>query len=142
MKEIYVVLCSVCGILGSIIAGAFGGWDAGMVTLVTFMCIDYISGIIVAGVFKRSNKSETGALSSKVGWIGLCKKFMTLLIVVAGYRLDLLIQTDYIRDAVVIGFCVNELISIIENAGLMGLPLPHVLIEAIEVLKGKGEHHE
>lgn len=140
MEKTYIFLCSTLGIVGSFIAGFFGGWDAGMVTLVTFMCIDYISGIIVAGVFKKSNKSETGALSSKVGWLGLCKKVMTLLIVVVGYRLDLLIQTDYIRDAVVIGFAANELISIIENAGLMGLPLPHVLIEAIEVLKGEQNH--
>lgn len=140
MEKTYIFLCSTLGIVGSFIAGFFGGWDAGMITLVTFMCIDYISGIIVAGVFKKSNKSETGALSSKVGWLGLCKKVMTLLIVVVGYRLDLLIKTDYIRDAVVIGFAANELISIIENAGLMGLPLPHVLIEAIEVLKGEQNH--
>ena len=65
---------------------------------------------------------------------------MTLLIVVVAYRLDLLINTDYIRDAAVIGFCANELISIIENAGLMGLPLPSVLMDAIEVLKGDKKH--
>jgi len=135
MEKAYV--CGMFGVIGSIITGFFGGWDAGMVTLVTFMCIDYISGIIVAGVFKKSKKSKQGALSSKVGWMGLCKKVMTLLIVVVAYRLDILINTDYIRDAVIIGFCANELISIIENAGLMGLPLPHVLMEAIEVLKGE-----
>ena len=135
MEKTYV--CSFWGVIGSIIVGFFGGWDAGMVTLVTFMCIDYISGIIVAGVFKKSKKSKQGALSSKVGWMGLCKKVMTLLIVVVAYRLDLLVNTDYIRDAVIIGFCANELISIIENAGLMGLPLPHVLMDAIEVLKGE-----
>lgn len=135
MEKTYV--CSFFGVIGSIIAGFFGGWDAGMVTLVTFMCIDYISGIIVAGVFKKSKKSKQGALSSKVGWMGLCKKVMTLLIVVVAYRLDILVNTDYIRDAVIIGFCANELISIIENAGLMGLPLPHVLMDAIEVLKGE-----
>ena len=134
MEKAYV--CTFLGVFGSIIAQFFGGWDAGMVTLVTFMCIDYISGVIVAGVFKKSKKSKQGAVSSKVGWMGLCKKVMTLLIVVVAYRLDLLINTDYIRDAVIIGFCANELISIIENAGLMGLPLPHVLMEAIEVLKG------
>ena len=135
MSKTYI--CSFLGVLGSIIAGFFGGWDAGMVTLITFMCIDYVRGVIVAGVFKKSKKSKQGALSSKVGWIGLCKKVMTMLIVVVAYRLDLLINTDYIRDAVVIGFCVNELISIIENAGLMGIPLPHVLYDAIEVLKGE-----
>lgn len=134
------IFCSILGVIGSFLAGFVGGWDAGMVTLVTFMCIDYISGIIVAGVFKKSKKSKHGALSSKIGWMGLCKKVMTLLIVVVAYRLDLLINTDYIRDAAVIGFCANELISIIENAGLMGLPLPSVLMDAIEVLKGDKKH--
>ena len=98
------------------------------------MAIDYISGLLVAGVFKTSPKSETGALSSKVGYRGLCKKGMILLFVLIAYRLDLLIGTDYIRDAAIIGFCVNELISIVENAGLMGIPLPPILIKAIDVL--------
>lgn len=64
---------------------------------------------------------------------------MTLLFVMIAYRLDLLIGTDYIRDAVVIGFCANELISIVENAGLMGLPLPKVIIKALDVLRDKAE---
>ena len=67
---------------------------------------------------------------------------MTLLFVLIAYRLDLLLNTAYIRDAVVIGFCVNELISIIENAGLMGLPLPSVIKKALEVLKSKADFEE
>lgn len=128
------VLAIFIGIVGATVTTLFGGWSAGLTTLIFFMAIDYVSGLLVAGVFKTSPKSETGALSSKVGYRGLCKKGMILLFVLIAYRLDLLIGTDYIRDAAIIGFCVNELISIVENAGLMGIPLPPILIKAIDVL--------
>lgn len=128
------ILAIFIGIVGATVTTLFGGWSAGLTTLIFFMAIDYVSGLLVAGVFKTSPKSETGALSSKVGYRGLCKKGMILLFVLIAYRLDLLIGTDYIRDAAIIGFCVNELISIVENAGLMGIPLPPILIKAIDVL--------
>lgn len=78
-------ICTIIGILGSFIASLFGGWDAALVTLIMFMCIDYVSGLIVAGVFHKSKKSETGALESKAGWKGLCRKCMTLLFVLIAY---------------------------------------------------------
>lgn len=133
------VLSIFIGIVGATITTLFGGWSVGLTTLVIFMAVDYISGILVAGVFKSSPKSKSGALSSKVGYKGLCKKGMSLLIVLIAYRLDLLVGTNYIRDAVVIGFCVNELISIVENAGLMGIPLPPILIKTIDVLVNREE---
>ena len=133
------ILSIFIGIVGATITTLFGGWSVGLTTLVIFMAVDYISGILVAGVFKASPKSKSGALSSKVGYKGLCKKGMTLLFVLIAYRLDLLIGTDYIRDAAIIGFCVNELISIVENAGLMGIPLPPILIKAIDVLVSREE---
>lgn len=133
------VLAMFIGIIGSMITTLFGEWGTGLTTLIFFMGIDYVSGLLVAGVFKTSPKSKTGALSSKVGYKGLCKKGMTLLFVLIAYRLDLLIGTDYIRDAAIIGFCVNELISIVENAGLMGIPLPPILIKAIDVLVSREE---
>lgn len=135
-------VCTTVGIFGSIIASLFGGWDTGISTLLIFMAIDYITGIIVAGVFNKSNKSDNGALQSKAGWKGLCKKGMTLLFVLIAHRLDLMVNTDYIRDTVVIGFCCNEVISIVENAGLMGLKLPAVLTRAIDVLRTKEQDHE
>lgn len=130
-------LCTTAGVVGSFIASLFGGWDTGIATLVLFMGIDFFSGLAVAGIFKKSTKTETGALESRAGWKGLCRKSMTLLFVLIAYRLDLAIGTNYIRDTVVIGFMANELISIVENAGLMGLPLPGVLTKAIDVLKKK-----
>lgn len=131
------ILTVIIGLIGSAVTTLFGGWSAGLTTLIIFMVIDYLSGLLVAGVFKASKKSETGALNSNVGFKGLCKKGMVLLIVLIAYRLDLMIGTNYIRDAVVIGFCVNELLSIVENAGLMGIPLPPILIKAIDVLMNR-----
>ena len=132
MKDI---LCTACGILGAAIAKLFGGWSDGMTTLLIFMCIDYITGILCAAVFQKSKKSESGALTSDACWKGLIKKGISLLIVLIGCRLDLLIGTNYIRDAVVIAFCVSEALSILENAGIMGVPIPPVITKAIEVLK-------
>ena len=130
-------LCTGIGVVGGFIASLFGGWDAALITLLMFMVIDYISGLIVAGVFHNSNKTETGTLESKAGWKGLCRKCMTLLFVLISYRLDLALNVNYIRNAVIIGFMANELISIVENAGLMGLPLPAVIIKAVDVLTKK-----
>lgn len=139
MKE---TICVVLGMIGSTIASFFGGWNAGLTTLVIFMAIDYLSGLVVAGVFHKSNKSNTGSLESYAGWKGLCRKIYTLVIVLVAYRLDLVIGTSYIRDATVIAFITNETISLVENAGLMGVPLPKVITRAIDILQKKTESEE
>ena len=126
METIKIKTFGLFGMLGSIIAQILGGWDSALQTLLIFMAIDYITGLIVAGVFKKSNKSDSGALQSNAGWKGLCKKGVTLLIVLIGVRLDLMLGLgNFIRNAVVIGFCLNELVSIVENTGLMGVPFPN-----------------
>lgn len=125
------------GAIGSGIAYAFGGWDSSIATLLIFMLIDYISGLVVAGVFHKSTKTQSGTLSSKYCWQGLAKKCMTLVFVIIANRLDLMIGASYIRDAVCIAFVVNELISIIENAKLMGVPIPEVISKAIDVMNSK-----
>jgi toxin secretion/phage lysis holin len=130
-------ISTAIGVTGSFIASLFGGWTAAMTTLVIFMAIDYFSGIIVASVFHQSPKTETGTLESRAGFKGLCRKGMILLFVLIGYRLDLALDVNYIKDAVCIAFMVNELISIVENAGLMGLPIPSVITKAIDVLNDK-----
>lgn len=135
-------ICGLLGLIGGAVASAFGGWSAGLTTLLIFMAIDYLSGLIVAGVFHKSPKSEGGALESRAGWKGLVRKGMTLLIVLVGCRLDILLGVTYIRDALVVAFCANELISITENAGLMGVPIPEALKEAIDLLKNSKEKNK
>lgn len=132
-------ICTALGAIGAGIAAAFGGWSAALTTLIIFMAIDYISGLILAGVFHRSSKTESGALESKAGWKGLCRKGLTLLIVVVASRLDIMLGTTFVKDAVCIAYICNEALSILENAGLMGVPIPKAVKNAIEILKKKGE---
>lgn len=129
---------SLMGVIGAAIASLFGGWDAAMTTLLIFMGIDYLLGIICAAM-ARSDKSANGKLSSKAGWKGLLKKGVTLIIVLVAYRLDLLIGSDYIKDCVVIAYIAMETLSIIENCAAIGLPVPNVLLKAIDVINLKSE---
>lgn len=131
-------ICAGIGMIGSVVASVFGGWNASLTTLIIFMSIDYITGLITAGVFHQSQKTESGTLESRAGFKGLCRKGMILLFVLVGYRLDVAVGTTYIRDAVCIAFIANELLSIVENAGLMGIPIPSVVTKAIDLLKQKG----
>ena len=133
---------AVIGVIGGVIAYVFGGFDAGLVALVVFMSVDYITGFIVAAVFHKSKKSEHGSLESGAGFKGLIKKCMCLLFVLIAVRLDAFIGSDLIRDAVIIAFISNELISIIENAGIMGVPIPVVITKAIDILSKKGNGGE
>ena len=136
MKDYF---CMAVGALGAAFASLFGGWDAALQTLIIFMAIDYITGLVVAGVFHKSPKTKSGTLESRAGWKGLCRKGETLLIVLVACRLDAVMGSNFVRDAAVIAFVANETISIIENAGLMGLPIPEVIIKAVDILKQKAE---
>ena len=133
----YKTVLIVLGVVGGAISSYLGGWDTALQTLIIFMALDYITGLIVAGVFHKSTKSESGALESRAGFKGLCRKGVALLIVLMGCQLDLMAGTDFIRDACVIAFVTNEALSIIENAGLMGVPVPEVITKGIEILKSK-----
>ncbi len=129
------VLYSIVGAVGGFVAMVFGGWSDALITLIVFMALDYVTGLIVAGIFKKSKKSENGALESRAGFKGLCRKGVALMIVLVAVRLDIIMHTTYIKDAVIIAFVANESISIIENAGLMGIPIPGVIAKAIDVLR-------
>ena len=131
-----VNIAAAAMVAAAYLAAVLGGWDIGLQTLVLFMGIDYITGLIVAAVFRKSKKSTGGGLSSKCSFQGLARKVMQLLFVLIAYRLDTLIGTDFVRSAVLIAFISNELISISENAALMGLPLPDKIHKAIDVISG------
>ncbi|MEQ2616592.1 phage holin family protein [Intestinimonas aquisgranensis] len=142
LKEAVLALFAM---LGTALSAALGGWDAALQTLVACMVLDYLSGLVVAGVFKRSEKSVDGALDSRAGFRGLCKKGAELALVLVGARLDHLLGGDWARTAVILFFIGNEGLSILENLGLMGVPYPAFLREALDVLKeqndrGKSDH--
>ena len=131
MKE---YITSALALMGGGLSWAIGGFDAVVLCLIGAMAIDYITGLIVAGVFHNSPKTEGGRLDSRVGWKGLARKFVTILIVVVANLADVVMGTEGIRTAVCIGFFANECLSLVENAGHMGLRIPTKLKDAIEEL--------
>lgn len=131
------LVCTSIGMVGAAVSTMLGGWSEALTTLLICMVIDYITGLVVAGVFHNSPKTATGALESNAGLKGLFRKAAMLLFVLIGHRLDVAVGTTYIRDAVCIAFIANEVISLVENAGLMGVPIPEVITNAIDVLKQK-----
>ena len=129
---------SVLSVMGAALTALFGGWDGSMTTLCIFMLADYITGIVLAGVFHNSPKTEGGRLESKAGLKGLIRKGAMLLIVIVASRLDDTAgMNSVLRDGTIYALIANESISILENLGLMGVPLPRILTQAIEQLKAK-----
>lgn len=130
-----VTALSAAGLSASFVLRFFGGFDLLLQTLLLFMAIDLVSGLISAIFFKNSDKTETGRLSSLAGVRGLLKKGCCLLLIVVAVYLDALLGTNSLtRDAVIIAFCLNELISILENMGQMGIKMPAPIVNAIEML--------
>ena len=119
--------------LGGIIGYLWGGWNALLGILLAFVIIDYITGFIAAGA--------EGKLSSEVGFKGIAKKILIFVLVAVGHLLDKALggQNDMFRDATIFFFLANELLSIIENSGRAGVPIPQILQNAVEILKGKGD---
>ena len=130
-------ICTALGFLGGLVSWAFGGWDAAMAALLVCIGVDYLSGSIVALVFHKSSKSETGSYNSIYGVKGLFKKGLMLMFVLVAVQIDKLLGTAYVRDAVCLGFCCNEILSITENLGLAGIPLPQAVTKALEQLQKK-----
>lgn len=125
-----IILATICGVL-------FGEFDILLQTLMLFMCVDYITGLVVAGIYNKSNKTDDGRLSSSAGFHGLMRKGMILLVVLVAYRLDLMAGSNVIRNAVISFFIANEVISINENAVLMGVDVPSYLIDVVKRLKNE-----
>jgi toxin secretion/phage lysis holin len=129
---------SAAGLTASFVCRFFGGFDMLLQTLLLFMAVDIISGIIAAVVFKCSDKTKTGRLSSLAGLQGFFKKGCCLMLIVVAVHLDALLGTNGLtRDAVIIAFCLNELISIMENMGAIGIKMPVPLTDALEMLSKK-----
>jgi toxin secretion/phage lysis holin len=115
---------------GSLVTYLLGGWSALVQILVTFVVIDYITGVLAAAI--------RGKLNSNIGLKGIAKKVFIFVIVACGHLVDGAMGTaDIVRDAAIYFYMANELLSILENAGEIGLPVPDILKNAIERLKGK-----
>jgi toxin secretion/phage lysis holin len=126
-----VLLCSICGILGSIVTFAFGSWIESLTLLVVAMGVDYVTGV-------TASIKERRGLNSAFGAWGLARKGLMLLVILLAHRIDILLDlNDVTMGAAIYFYIANELISITENYGRMGLPMPDRLRELIEVLKRK-----
>ena len=123
--------------VGAFVTALIGEWDGALITLLLFMAADWITGLTVAGVFHRSPKSTNGALESRIGLKGLCRKGAMLLIVLVAYRLDLMAGLHgVLRTAAIVALVCNEALSILENVGLMGVKYPAIIDKVIKQLLG------
>lgn len=136
MKE---KICTIIGVAGGAVVAALGGWDTSMQLLVIAMIVDYMTGVAVAAVWHKSAKSESGALESRAGFKGLIRKGCIIALVLVAHYMDLAIGTQYIRDALVIGFAANEIISILENLSLMGVQYPEIIKRALDIMQDKSQ---
>lgn len=136
-------ILAVFAVVGGAIATAFGGWSAAMLALIIAMSVDYVTGLVVAMVFKTSPKTESGAASSDICYKGLLRKGGMLLIVLIAAQVDKMMGTTFVRDAVILYFVANEGLSILENAGYMGIRYPEWLKNMLESMQEKsGEKKE
>lgn len=102
------------------------------------MAIDFITGVLVAAVFRNSNKTKTGAYDSTKGFVGIAKKVFIILLLVALHFVDRVMGAGGLALKLgTVGFMINEFMSIMENAGLMGIKLPKAFSNALDVLKSK-----
>lgn len=137
--KLFAILTALGVSLSGILNTFWGGWSSPMTTLCIVMAVDYVSGILLAVVFHKSPKTPNGGASSEIGFKGLAKKLFLLMLVGVAYQLDRATGNNFIRDAAALFFIANEALSVLENAGLLGIPLPKVLRKGIELLKAKDD---
>ncbi len=123
------IIAAVCAVFGFV----FGDLNGLMIALVALIILDYISGVIAAVVEKK--------LSSEVGAKGIAKKIFMLLIVAVANIVDINVigEGHVLKSVTVVFYIANECISLIENAGRLGVPVPKKLLDVLEQLKSKEE---
>ena len=136
-KTIQFGWAGVIGAIGGIVTTILGTWTLAITIMVICMGVDIITGIAVAKFFINSPKTESGGYSSREVRKGLMRKGGMCLVVLIAHYVDLLIGTQYVRDAVVVFTVFNEIMSILENVALMGVPIPKILLKGLDVLHEK-----
>lgn len=129
------------GTISTFIANLYGGWSNALTTLVIFMIIDYITAI-VQGIMGKSLKTENGKLNSSVGFKGLFKKIMILLMVLVGYRIDITFNFSYVKDVITLSYICNEFISIVENLTFIGLDKLPIFDKVAKIIKKEVTENE
>ena len=141
LKEYWLQLTA--GTIGGVVSGLFGGFDAMFWFLAIIMALDYISGVIVAGM-NKSKKSEHGGLDSKIGFRGICKKAIIFLVVILSVVLDGFIGGDkaIFKTMTMVFYIVNEAISVLENAAIAEVGLPPKMLEKLKDVLDQGKEKE
>ena len=139
IKSICYGVLGILAAMGGMVAQALGGWDEDLRMLCIIMAMDYITGIICALVWKKSPKSSDGSFNSRLSLKGLLRKAGMLLAVLIAYQLDSVAGTEFIRTSAILFFIANDGLSVIENLGIMGLPMPSSIKNAFEILRKKSE---
>ncbi|PFJ15851.1 holin [Bacillus cereus] len=135
MDRIDVLMKTFVAAFGGFCGYFLGGWDTTLKVLVIMAAIDYLTGVCAAGY--------NGELKSKVGFKGIAKKVVLFLLVGVATQLDTALGSNSaIREATIFFFMGNELLSLLENAGRMGIPLPHALTNAVEILGGRQKQED
>lgn len=129
MNKELVAANGVFSAIATIIANALGGWNLALQALVTLVIIDYITGVTVAIVERK--------LSSEVGARGIAKKVMIFALVYIAVLVDQITNTDLVKTVTIMFYIANEGISILENAGKIGVPYPQTLKNILAQLKNK-----
>lgn len=132
MKQMYEILMICCSAVVGVVSYMYGQFDGFIACLIAFICVDYLTGVMCA---VKDHK-----LSSNVGFVGICRKVLILLMVGIGGLLDRLIQTgDSFRNMMAFFYIANEGLSIVENCERMGLPVPKKLLAILHEIKEKGD---
>ena len=136
MKEIWNWIQIVFAAIGGGIGWFLGGADGFLYALIAFVVIDYITGVMCAIVDKK--------LSSEVGFKGICKKVLIFILVGVGNIIDVQVlgEAGVLRTAVIFFYLSNEGVSILENAGHLGLPIPEKLKAVLEQLHDRAEKED
>lgn len=130
---LFLMWTSVATVLSVII----GKFTSNLVILLGVIILDYLTGLIVGGVFHNSPKTINGRLESNASLKGILRKvFYFVMVIIANY-LDVISGSNFVRETVIIILIINDTLSITENIGLMGVPIPSVITNAIAVLKEK-----
>lgn len=132
MERYDTVFKSLVGAGGAAASYLYGGWSAFLGILLTFVVIDYITGVLAS--------ATEGRLSSAIGAKGIAKKVFIFTIVAVAHLVDISLGEAHVfRDATIFFYLANEVLSILENAGRVGIPIPPIISKAVQVLQGKGD---
>lgn len=129
------IVSIITGTIGTLLIKLIGIPTDDLIILIILMIIDLVVGFLVSAIWQKSTKTDSGKLSSNVMFKGIVKKFLTLVVVVIAYQLDILLAMNVIRHIVIIAFIVEEILSITENIAITGIKIPAIITKALDVLE-------